>query len=133
MARVSVMNTFRSSERPLYNKYKRCWKSILTPYEQVEAFIYHKVPLYKKWKTPRGIVNHLLSYDNIPLNTHTLVIDLRFVLKENNKEAFEKALNNIEMNSVSPKLQTSIKPFRKHHEMIRNTFDFNNLRGLTIK
>ncbi|AVO00978.1 MULTISPECIES: ISL3 family transposase [Staphylococcus] len=127
MTRVTVMNSFRTTERPLYNKYKRYWKILLKPYEQLEAFVYSKMPLYKQWKTPKGVVEHLLSFDERLLNTHTVVNELRSTLKENNKAAFETALKNIEINSVAPKLQTAVKTLRKHNSMIRNTFEYSNL------
>ncbi|UXV43736.1 hypothetical protein MUA12_13250 (plasmid) [Staphylococcus simulans] len=83
--------------------------------ERLEAFAYSKMPLYKQWKTPKGVVEHLLSFDERLLNTHTLVNELRSTLKENNKAAFETALKNIEINSVAPKLQTAVKTLRKHN------------------
>ncbi|MBI5976104.1 transposase, partial [Staphylococcus canis] len=51
MARVSVMHTFKNIDRPLYNKFKRFWKLYLKPIEDLEAFEYRKVPLFKSWKT----------------------------------------------------------------------------------
>lgn len=54
--------------------------SFLKPYEQLEAFAYSKMPLYKQWKTPKGVVEHLLSFDERLLNTHTVVNELRSTL-----------------------------------------------------
>ncbi len=105
MTRVTVMNRFRTKERPLYNKFKRYWKMILKLQEQLESFTYRKFPLYKQWKTPKGIVEHLLSFDEMLLNTYTLVNELRYALKENDKAAFEVALKNIEIIRISSQLQ----------------------------
>ena len=43
------MNSYRISNRPLYNKYKS-WKLFLKPFETLEAFNYHKVHLFKGGK-----------------------------------------------------------------------------------
>ncbi|WP_210135848.1 transposase, partial [Staphylococcus sp. GDX8P80P] len=40
MSRVHIMNGFKTSNRPLYNKYKCYWKLFLKPYETLEAFNY---------------------------------------------------------------------------------------------
>ncbi|AKS65979.1 transposase [Staphylococcus schleiferi] len=127
MTRVTVMNRFRTKERPLYNKFKRYWKMILKPQKQLESFTYRKFPLYKQWKTPKGIVEHLLSFDEKLLNTYTLVNELRYALKENDKVAFQVALKNIEVNRISPQLQTVIKTLRKHNEMINHTMEYSSL------
>ena len=50
MSRVHVMNCYRTSNRPLYNKYKSYWKLFLKPFETLEAFNYHKVHLSGKPK-----------------------------------------------------------------------------------
>ena len=54
MSRVHVMN-YRTSNRPLYNKYKSYWKLFLKPFETLEAFNYHKVHLFKEWKTEKAL------------------------------------------------------------------------------
>ena len=53
MSRVHVMNCYRTSNRPLYNKYKSYWKLFLKPFETLEAFNYHKVHLFKSGKPKR--------------------------------------------------------------------------------
>ena len=40
MSRVSIMNQFRNTHRPLYNKYKAFWKLFLKPRESLEIFNY---------------------------------------------------------------------------------------------
>ena len=55
MSRVHVMNCYRASNRPLYNKYKSYWKLFLKPFETLEAFNYHKVHLFKEWKTEKAL------------------------------------------------------------------------------
>lgn len=50
------MNSFKNNNRPLYNKFKRYWKLYLEPTEELEAFEYRNVPLFKSWKTQKGIV-----------------------------------------------------------------------------
>ncbi len=127
MTRVAVMNHYRTTERPIYNKYKRYWKILLKPREQLEVFNYRYFPLYKQWKTQKGVVEHLLSFDEKLLNTYTLVNTLRYALKENDKTAFETAIKNVKTNRISPQLQTVIKTLRKHNRMISNTMEYHNL------
>ena len=55
MSRVHVMNCYRTSNRSLYNKYKSYWKLFLKPFETLEAFNYHKVHLFKEWKTEKAL------------------------------------------------------------------------------
>lgn len=55
MSRVHVMNSYRISNRPLYNKYKSYWKLFLKPFEMLETFNYHKVHLFKEWKTEKAL------------------------------------------------------------------------------
>ena len=77
MSRVQVMNCYRASNRPLYNKYKSYWKLFLKPFETLEAFNYRKVHLFKEWKTEKGIVNYLLDVDEELYNTYHYVHELR--------------------------------------------------------
>ena len=39
----------------LYNKYKSYWKLFLKPFETLEAFNYHKVHLFKEWKSEKAL------------------------------------------------------------------------------
>ena len=86
MSRVHVMNCYRTSNRPLYNKYKSYWKLFLKPFETLEAFNYHKVHLFKEWKSEKGIINYLLGVDIELFNTYHYVHELRRLLKENQIE-----------------------------------------------
>ncbi|MCU5747139.1 ISL3 family transposase [Staphylococcus sp. SQ8-PEA] len=127
MTRVSVMNRFKNAQRPLYNKFKRYWKMLLKPQEQLEGFTYRRFRLYKQWKTQKGIVKHLLGFDKKLLNTYDLVNKLRYALRENDQTAFELALKNIEITRISPQLQTVVKTLKKYTSMIDNTMVYRNL------
>ncbi|RZI05786.1 ISL3 family transposase [Staphylococcus condimenti] len=127
MTRVSVMNTFRNNDRPLYNKYKRYWKLILKPYEQLEMFEYNKVPLFKQWKTTKGIVDFLLDFDDKLLNTHHYVHQLRYALKENDEQLYTSTIQAITMGNIAPKLQISIRTLKNYHDMVLNTLEYSNL------
>ncbi len=56
ISRVSLMNMFKNNNRPLYNKYKRYWKLLLTPFEDLNATSYRKLKLFKSWQTSKGVV-----------------------------------------------------------------------------
>ena len=81
MSRVHVMNCYRVSNRPLYNKYKSYWKLFLKPFETLEHLIIVK-SIYLKWKTEKGIVNYLLDVDEELYNTYHYVHELRRFLKK---------------------------------------------------
>ena len=55
VSRVHVMNCYRTSNRPLYNKYKCYWKLFLKSFETLEAFNYRKVYLFKERKTEKAL------------------------------------------------------------------------------
>lgn len=73
MARVAVVNTFRNINHPLYNKFKRYWKLLLSPQERLEMFEYRKVALFKSWKIEKGIIDYILDQDAILKNTYSVV------------------------------------------------------------
>lgn len=50
MSRVSIMNQFRNTHRPLYNKYKAFWKLFLKLRESLEIFNYKKCVYLKNGK-----------------------------------------------------------------------------------
>ncbi|MDM7864582.1 ISL3 family transposase, partial [Staphylococcus borealis] len=77
MSRVHIMNGFKTSNRPLYNKYKSYWKLFLKPFETLEVFNYRKAHLFKEWKTEKGIMNYLLGVDVELFNTYQYVHELR--------------------------------------------------------
>ena len=53
MSRVHVMNCYRASNRPLYNKYKSYWKLFLKPFETLEDLIIVKSIYLKSGKLKR--------------------------------------------------------------------------------
>ena len=105
MSRVNLMNTFRRSNRPLYNKYKRYWKLLLTPFEDLNAFSYRKLKLFKSWQTPKDVVEYLLSFDTNFQYSYEVVNELRYSLKHNNSKDFITTLNEVELNEVCFKLK----------------------------
>ena len=127
MSRVHVMNCYRASNRPLYNKYKSYWKLFLKPFETLEAFNYRKVHLFKEWKTEKGIVNYLLDVDEELYNTYHYVHELRRFLKENQIEKFNHKLFSIHLSDVCPKLRPVIRTLRRLATFIENTMTYSNL------
>lgn len=127
MARVTAMNTFRSVNRPLYNKYKRYWKLLLAPQETLELFEYRKVALFKSWKTEKGIIDYILEQDPVLKNTYSVVNQLRYYIKNNDISSLKAYLEEVQLLMVYPKLQTVICTFKKYILMIENTIEYKNI------
>ena len=106
------MNCYRTSNRPLYNKYKNYWKLFLKPFETLEAFNYHKVHLFKV-ENRKGIIHYLLGVDIELFNTYHYVHELRRLLKENQIEKFNHKLFSIHLSDVCPKLRPVIRTLRR--------------------
>ena len=126
MSRVHVMNCYRTSNRPLYNKYKVIG-NYFKPFETLEAFNYHKVHLFKEWKTEKVIINYLLGVDVELFNTYHYVHELRRLLKENQIEKFNHKLFSIHLSDVCPKLRPVIRTLRRLAAFIENTMTYSNL------
>ncbi|MEC5302656.1 ISL3 family transposase [Staphylococcus shinii] len=133
MSRVKLMNTFRRSNRPLYNKYKRYWKLLLTPFEDLNAFSYRKLKLFKSWQTPKGVVEYLLSFDTNFQHSYEVVNELRYSLKHNNSKDFITTLNEVELNEVCFKLKIVLKTLKKYQLYIDNTLKYPNITNGPIE
>lgn len=127
MSRVGLMNTFKSNNRPLYNKYKRYWKLLLTPFENLYAVSYRKLKLFKSWQTPKGVVGYLLNFDKNFQYSYEVVNKLRYSLKHHNSKKFITKLNEIELNEVCLKLKIILKIFKKYQLYIDNTLKHPNI------
>ena len=55
MSRVHVMNSYRISNRPLYNKYKSYWKLFLKPFETLKHLIIIKSIYLKSGKPKKAL------------------------------------------------------------------------------
>ncbi|REI21005.1 hypothetical protein DOS78_10505 [Staphylococcus felis] len=133
MARVAVMNTFRSINRPLYNKFKRYWKLLLSPQESLEMFEYRKVALFKSWKTEKGIIDYILDQDAILKNTYSVVNQLRYYVKNNDTLSLKAELEEIQLSTIHPKLQIVIRTFKKYILMIENTIAYKDFTNSPIE
>ncbi|ARJ17204.1 transposase [Staphylococcus lugdunensis] len=133
MSRVSIMNQFRNTHRPLYNKYKAFWKLFLKLRESLEIFNYKKVRLFKEWKTEKGIIDYLLTFDSQLFNTYLYVHELRRLLKENRVEKLIDVLFSINLSEISMKLRPVIRTLRKLAPLIENTINYSNLTNGPIE
>ena len=133
MSRVRLMNTFRNVNRPLYNKYKRYWKLLLTPFEDLNAVSYRKLKLFKSWQTPKGVVEYLLSFDTEFQYSYEIVNELRYSLKQNNSIDFITTLNEIDTNKVCFKLKIVLKTLKKYQLYIDNTLKYPNITNGPIE
>ncbi|OEK61731.1 transposase [Staphylococcus equorum] len=127
ISRVGLMNKFRSSNRPLYNKYKRYWKLLLTPFEDLNAVSYRKLKLFKSWQIPKGVVEYLLSFDKNFQYSYEIVNKLRYSLKHNNSIDFMNILDEIDTNKVCFKPKIVLKNLKKYQSFINNTLKYPNI------
>lgn len=125
--RVSTMNDMKNINRPLYNKYKRYWKLLLTPIEDLNVFEYNKIPLFKKWQTQKGIVHYLLDQDEALKDTHQIINQLRYHLKYNDLNGFIEILTSVNLSDVHQTLKPAIRTLKRHMGFIQNTFSYINL------
>ncbi|PPJ91786.1 ISL3 family transposase, partial [Staphylococcus aureus] len=86
--RVAVMNELRTTNQPFIKRFKRYAKLLLKPGEDLGAFEYRKVALFKEWKTQKGIVKYLLDQDDSLNDAYQYINQLRFKLKHNDYEGF---------------------------------------------
>lgn len=133
MSRVSLMNTFRINNKPLYNKYKRYWKLLLTPFEDLNAISYRKLKLFKSWQTHKGVVEYLLSFDEKFQYSYGVVNKLRYSLKHNNSIDFMSTLDEIDANKVCLKLKIVLKTLKKYQSFINNTLKYPNITNGPIE
>ncbi|MBI5976063.1 ISL3 family transposase, partial [Staphylococcus sp. H16/1A] len=113
-------------DRPLYNKFKRFWKLYLKPIEDLEAFEYRKVPLFKSWKTQKGIVQYLNEQNEMLSRTHFTVNQLRCHINNNDIEGLLQSLENVALPDIHPKLRTVIKTLKSYIPFITNTLEYAN-------
>ncbi|HDE0485797.1 TPA: ISL3-like element ISSau8 family transposase, partial [Staphylococcus aureus] len=125
--RVTVMNELRATNQPLYNRFKRYAKLLLKPEEDLEAFEYHKVALFKERKTQKGIVKYLLDQDDSLNDAYQYINQLRFKLKHNDYGGFIHELKHMPLSQTHSVVQRAIKTLNKHVYFIKNTFDYYNL------
>ena len=128
-----LMDEFKSVNRPLYNKYKRYWKLLLTPFEDLNAVSYRKLKLFKSWQTPKGVVEYLLSFDTEFQYSYEIVNELRYSLKQNNSTDFITTLNEIDTNKVCFKLKIALKTLKKYQLYIDNTLKCPNITNGSIE
>lgn len=127
------MNTFRINNKPLYNKYKRYWKLLLTPFEDFNAISYRKLKLFKSWQTHKGVVEYLLSFDEKFQYSYGAVNKLRYSLKHNNSIDFMSTLDEIDANKVCLKLKIVLKTLKKYQSFINNTLIYPNITNGPIE
>ena len=77
--------------------------------ESLEIFNYKKVRLFKEWKTEKGIIDYLLTFDSQLFNTYLYVHELRRLLKENRVEKLIDVLFSINLSEISMKLRPVIR------------------------
>ena len=131
--RIHVMNTYRTSDRPLYNKFKRYWKLLLACEEKL---LTSQDGYYKLFKYPTNsgaIVDYLLETNSTLQNTYYCMQWLRTALKNRDFDEFTSLLQQFKHISVAPGMNRVLRTFRKQLHHLKNTFIFKSLSNGPIE
>lgn len=131
--RVQCMNQHRSKNKPLYNKFKRYWKLLLTPNETLNSFNYQKHRLFPSLMTTQGIVDYLLSQDDVLSETYTYAHGLRFAYRLRHWELFLEYMDRAQTAQISPQLKKTLRSFRKYLPYIKNAFTYSQFTNGPIE
>lgn len=131
--RIQVMNRFRSSDRALYNKFKRYWKLILANPDNLNDNKLTNMPLFKTLTNTTYIVDYLLSQDSVLKNSYELVHELLEAIRCNDKASFHSILHHAKHLSIASGLRRQIRTFNKLLPYIDNTFNKPHLSNGPIE
>ncbi|MGY3725684.1 ISL3 family transposase [Granulicatella balaenopterae] len=127
--RVKVMNSFKTKNRRLYNKYKRYWKLLLAKTETLDSYTYSRYPLFDWMTNTCGIVDYLLEQSEELKATYRIAHQLRDALADKDFEQFKAALIEAKHSPISKGLRRLIRTFTKLLPYIENTFNYPYTNG----
>ena len=131
--RVTVMNHYKNTDRPLYNKFKRYWKLLLKNDEDLSFYPYKPYPLFK-WQThEQAIVDYLLDKDHQLRETYTVVNRLKYAIKHRQWTMFETTLYQSNILNISAGLNRVVRSFKKYQTYIQHTFQYPDLTNGPIE
>lgn len=130
--RVHVMNSFRFSNIPLYNKYKRYWKLLLKNPDTLQNSKLSYMKLFSYWTSQQRIVSYLLNQSDELKETYNLVHDTSDALRNNDVYAFKQAINALP-HSLYPKLRYIGKSYERNLPYIKNMLDAPHLTNGPIE
>lgn len=131
--RIRVMNQYRHTDRPLYNKFKRYWKLLLKHPKHLSRTEYKKYRLFQEWKTSHGIVKYLLDVDNTLDSNHEYAHALAEALKNGNIGQFNALVHTAPAQPLSPGMRRVLRTFKKYSEYITHTLEYPTLTNGPIE
>lgn len=127
--RVQVMNKSRSTNRPLYNKYKRYWKLLLKHPSDLAWKNYRPHPLFKWLTNPQGIVDYLLDQDPTLRASYDCVHHLIRLLGQSNRTAFFDSLTYYKSKPLPKGIKKALRTLFKFKDGIKNSLYYSYSNG----
>lgn len=114
--RINIMK----NDKKNYNKFKRYWKLILKPEDELDNSKWKKWRCFDNLMTQSDVVNYLINTNNQLKETYEIYQNILYSIK-NNKYDELKIILNKNNNNISSYMKTSIKTLKKFLPHIKNT------------
>lgn len=121
--RISIMK----NDKKNYNKFKRYWKLLLKPQEELNNSKWKKWWCFNDVMTQSGVVDYLININNQLKETYEIYQSILYSLKNNNYKQLKIVLNN-KYDKISNYMKKSIKTLKGYLPYIKNTLSnpYNN-------
>ena len=110
-----------------YKKFKRYWRLILKPYNELNNSKWKRYTCFKDMMTQTDLVNYLINSNNELRETYDIYQNLLEAIKNNNFNLLNNTLLTSNDN-ISDYMKTSIKTLKSYLIYIQNTltYSYNN-------
>ena len=130
--RVQIMNKFKTSnseDMKKYRRLKRFWKLLLKDAQKLSYTEYKYYPMFGQ-RLEVNVVEELLNYDSDLKRNYELYQTLLKSVKNKNFDALANTVFDVDTNTISSYMKTSIKTLKKHLLYIKNSllYPYNNGR-----
>ena len=105
-----------------YNKFKRYWKLILKPENELDISKWRKYRCFNNLITQKDIVNYLINTDDELKHTYRVYQNILYAIKNNNYLSLRKVLY-ADNDKVSSYMKTSLQTLNKYLPYIKNTLN----------
>lgn len=122
--RTQFMNSVRTKDERLYNKFKQYWKLILMKPEKLQSFTYHPFKLFDWLTNTQGIVDYLLDKEEMLKDTYYVVHGLGQAYRMKNWELFETTLQQASQRKLFSGLKRVLRTLKKYKDYIHNSFTY---------